>query len=172
MTKIIEQIIRDIERAPSTFINLAHTNTADDQMGVFGPMALGKGDTTPKYGFTDEVIAAVESGRYDHTINRAMIDFCGSAFLFTPEKQDGALALPLMMRLARAGVIRRKNYSEKWHLDTWSATTEAGAEMMTLVKRMRDSPSQVNLDIRRLLNPSSPVEAGRNLYTRITKGYI
>ena len=75
MTKIIEQIIRDIERAPSTFINLAHTNTADDQMGVFGPMALGKGDTTPKYGFTDEVIAAVESGRYDHTINRAMIDF-------------------------------------------------------------------------------------------------
>ena len=74
-----------------------------------------------------------------------------------------------MMRLAGAGVIRRKNYSEKWHLDTWSATTEAGAEMMTLVKRMRDSPSQVNLDIRRLLNPSSPVEAGRNLYTRITK---
>ena len=169
MEQTIEQIIQDIENAPKTFINLAMTT--DDSTEVLGPMALGNEDNAPKYGFTDDVISAVISGNYGRVIDGSRVDLCGSFFDTNARNGDGAQALPLMMRLARAGIIKHTNYSEGYNLDAWRATPEAGAEMELLVKEMHFNPRIVKLGIRNLLRSDSPVQAGRLLHNRIIENY-
>ena len=169
MSKIIEQIADDIRLAPSTFINIAFTG--DSPREVYGPHVLGEQDAIPRYGFTDEVISAVESGDYKQVIHGNNSHFCGSVFSMTPGIQDAKKTLPLMMRLARAGLITPTNYSEGRDLDAWSATPEAGREMRALVLEMGMAPFQVESNIKSSLDPDSAVEAGRKLCDRINENY-
>jgi hypothetical protein len=135
---------------------------------VFGPRTLSAGNRTPRYGFSDEIIITVESGEYRRVISGSNVRLCGSIFCVDPVLGDGKLALPLMMRLARSEVIIPTNYSEGQDLDVWSATPEAGAEMITLAKQLRFVP---HLGLKDLLRPDSSIEAGRSLYARIMENY-
>jgi len=166
---IIEQILHDIEQAPSTFLNLARTG--DGLVEVLGPMPLGREDTSPRYSFTDEAIAAVESGDYTQVSYGPNVDLCGNIFGGALRQGEGTLSLPLMMRLARAGVIRPTNYSEGYDLDAWSAIPEAGAEMKALVRGRDGVPSHIRSTMRVLLSPDSSVKAGRALYSRLVENY-
>lgn len=166
MTKIIEQIINDIEQAPQTFINL--TMTADSLIEVFGPMALERKNATPLYGFTDEAIAAVEAGNYQRVIGRNR-HLGGSIFAISSQTGDGVKALPLMMRFARAGLITATNYSEGYDLDAWSATPTAGEAMTSALKGTGILPSMVSENIKDILTQVSPT--GKSLYNLITKNY-
>ncbi|MDP7467974.1 MAG: hypothetical protein QGF25_07095 [Candidatus Woesearchaeota archaeon] len=157
MSNIVDQIILDIQEAPTAFLNLALT---DDNVHVFGPMRLEEG---PTYGYSDRVIAAVENGDHARVVNGNSVALCGGIHAMAPEVSDGQKALPLMMRLARAGIIRRISYSEGQGLDTWRVENDAGPEMRGLVmglatlpsvikdgiaRAMRDAPSGMALDVR------------------------
>lgn len=167
MTPVIEQIIYAITEAHLTFANLALTG--DTSAEVFGPRVLGKRNAIPGYGFSDVIIGKVASGDYEQVADKHNVIYCGSIFSVIPTVGEGIRSLPLMMRLARAEIIAPTNYSEGRNLDAWSATIEAGAEMRTVLLEMSAIPTKGEL--RALLSPRSPVQAGRSLYQRIRENY-
>lgn len=169
MSKIIEQIINDIQKAPRTFINLA--SSADSYIEVFGPGILGNKTGYPRYGFDDYIIQNAELGDVQTVVDRNSY-YCGSIFSMDPKIEDGAQSLPLMMRLARAGVITPTNFSDSLGLVAWSATSEAGKEMNDILKGTGIFPSQVAGNIRKALSPNSDIDAARSLCARINENYL
>ena len=97
----VDSIIRAIQNAPATFYNLAFW--IDSDISVFGPKPTLKGhEDSPRHGYSEELIDQVEKGGFAKVIYENSVGYAGAAFTAAPEQGEGSIALPLMMRLARA----------------------------------------------------------------------
>ncbi|MEK6942439.1 MAG: hypothetical protein AABX00_00040 [Nanoarchaeota archaeon] len=167
--EVVQGIVHDIERAPSTFLNLA--TIAGTEHEVFGPRPLGNKDETPRYGFTDELISTAKSTNTDELFYIKNLRYCGSIFLVNPRLGEGLNALTLMMRLARAGVIIPANYSEGMDLDAWKVVPEATASIRELVEETGTSLPKINENIVKLVNPTTSSKSGKAFYEWIAQHY-
>lgn len=159
----VEEVIHSITKAPNTFINLAQTYGSYAK--VIGPNTVDRYDATPKYGFTDAVIESFNPNSADES----NIHLCGSFFVMSPEKGEGSKAIPLMMRLARANIIKYAGFSEGIGRDAWKVTKEAGHDMKQIVEAVAYFPLRLQLKAEEIISHESKLEAGRNFYSMLEK---
>jgi hypothetical protein len=169
MVDINNQIIADIRAAPQTFLRLALFANTGHQLN--GPNILGNESEVPRYGFTDSVIQGVNSGSLG-IFPGSNIHLCGKVMQLASASGDGAKALPLMMRLARAGVINYAGHCDDNNFDVWKVSQEAAKYMRALFDDIcAFSKKERREQIGNILRPDSSVEAGRALYGMINRNY-
>ena len=162
MVDFIENIISRIQNTPVTFVNLARTATTGV---VYGPIPLGEKEATPRYAYAEELIQQVERLDYSKVAAAFAASKCGSLAGGNSRPGEGVRALPLMMRLARAGVITHAGCHDG--IDTWKVTPEASKYFLFICDGARNSSHSVKEMIRLRLQPGSE----DSLHGLIVKNY-